>query len=485
MGVKLTGDVIESFAGMFLSPRYDDIRPTAQFHREAWALYCSDVPAAMVIAPRDHAKSTALTFDYILSEALFRRSDYIILIGATEEASQEQMSNISDELHTNDDLIREFHVKGFPTDTKTDLVCELADGHQFRILGRGAEQKIRGRLWKGKRPNLMICDDMEDDEQVENADRRKKFRKWFFRAAKQALSKQGRIRVHGTILHEDSLLNRLRKNSTWKHLFYKAHTSFDDFSDILWPERWTETELRAKRQEFIDDNDAAGYSQEILNDPFDNSEAFIRRADMLPMEERDHEKPKLFYVGCDFAVSTRDKANKTSFTIGGKCVENFIHIVDQRTGRWDALTWIDEMFTIQARWNPETFFVEDGVIWKAVKSTIEREMRVRNVWLNFTAILPVSDKAVRARPYQKRSRSGSMKYDKEADWYTVYETIILKFTGRGDAVSDDELDSTAILVKGCETYTEVEAEDFYDEDEWSFLRNDPKIDLGRNPVTGY
>ena len=41
-----------------------------------------------------------------------------------------------------------------------------------------------------------------------------------------------------------------------------------------------------------------------------------------------------------------------------------------------------------------------------------------------------------------------MKYDKEADWYTVYETIILKFTGRGDAVLDDESGFTAILVKG-------------------------------------
>ena len=91
MSVQLTGPLVEAFAGMFLSPRYDDLRPTAGFHREAWELYCGDHPQCMVIAPRDHAKSTALTFDYIMAEALFRRSDYIILIGATEEASQEQM----------------------------------------------------------------------------------------------------------------------------------------------------------------------------------------------------------------------------------------------------------------------------------------------------------------------------------------------------------------------------------------------------------
>jgi hypothetical protein len=49
----------------------------------------------------------------------------------------------------------------------------MNDGHRFRIIAKGAEQRIRGRLWKGKRPNLLVCDDMEDDEQVENADRRR------------------------------------------------------------------------------------------------------------------------------------------------------------------------------------------------------------------------------------------------------------------------------------------------------------------------
>ena len=206
--VKLTADIVEAFAGTFLSPRYDQARPTPPFHREGWALYTSDHPQCMLVAPRDHAKSTGLTFDYILAEVLFRASDYVILVSSTEDGAAEQLGNIAEELHENEDLIREFGVKGFESSSKTDIIVKMADGHRFRILARGAEQRIRGRLWKGKRPNLLVCDDMEDDEQVENADRRVKFRRWFFRAAKQALSKSGKIRVHGTILHDDSLLSR-------------------------------------------------------------------------------------------------------------------------------------------------------------------------------------------------------------------------------------------------------------------------------------
>ena len=149
--VPLTADLIESFAGTFVSPRYDNRAPTPLLHREAWALYCSDHPQVMCIAPREHAKSTALTTVYILAEVLFRNSDYVMLVGSTEEFAAEQLGNISDELRSNEDIIREFSVKGFDMDSRTDIIVRLQDGHTFRILCRGAEQRIRGRLWKGKR----------------------------------------------------------------------------------------------------------------------------------------------------------------------------------------------------------------------------------------------------------------------------------------------------------------------------------------------
>lgn len=424
--VKLSAALIEAFAGMYLSPRYDEPSPTPAFHREAWALYTSGAPRAMVVAPRSHAKSTGLTFDYILAEVLFRTSDYVILVSSTEELAVEQLSNIIEELAENEDLRRDFKIQEFKRSAASDVIVQCTDGHRFRVLARGAEQRIRGRLWKGKRPNLMICDDMEDDEQVENVDRRSKFRRWFFRAAKQALSQTGKIRVHGTILHEDSLLSRLRRNKTWQHRFYKAHESFDDFSNILWPERWDEEKLRAIRQEFIEDGDAAGYSQEYLNDPLDHAEAYLRRDDFLPMQPEDHDEPKRICIGADLAVSKADKANRTSFTVGGKDVNNLLYVIDQRVGRWDTLEWIEELFTLQERYNPEVVWIEDGVIWKSVAPMVYREMQVRDVRINFEPILPIKDKAVRGRSLQRRMRAGQCRFDKQATWYPGYEAELLR-----------------------------------------------------------
>ncbi len=488
--VQLNADLVEAFAGTFISPRFDDARPTPAFHREAWGLYTSPFPSCMVIAPRDHAKSTSLTTVYILAEALFRSSDYIILVGSTEENAVEQLGNIVEELTENEDLQEAFHFKKFIRVSGPDVIAELKDGHRFRILAKGAEQRIRGKLWKGKRPNLLVCDDMEDDEQVENPDRRAKFRRWFFRAAKQALSKSGKIRVHGTILHDDALLSRLRKNRTWKHLFYAAHAGFDDFSNILWPERWSEEQLRQRRQEFIEDNDAAGYSQEFLNNPLDNSEAFLRKGDFLPMTEDDYDSDKVICAAADFAVSKADKANRTSFTVGGKDVNNLLHYVDQHVGRWDALEWIEVMFSIQQRWNPEVFWVEDGVIWKAVKAMVYREMQVRDIRINIEAIPSIKDKATRGRSYQRRMRAGQCRFDKRGEWYPGFEQENLRFTGIAQATLDDQFDSAALLSLGFDRMPQMEEEDFFTDDEiefergfWNSRRQAP-ID-GRSAVTGY
>ena len=483
--MKLTAEVIEAFAGMFLSTRYDDPQPTPQFHRDCWALYCSDVKQAMVVAPRDHAKSTGLSFDYILAEVMFRSSDYVIFIGSTEENAAELISNISDELHENDALVAEFGPFTFDTSSKTDIIVRFGDGYRFRILARGAEQRIRGKMWNGKRPNLLVCDDMEDDEQVENKDRRLKFRKWFFRAAKQALSQNGKIRVHGTILHEDSLLSRLKRNSVWTHLFYKAHASFDDFSDILWPQRWTEAKLRERQQEFVDDGDAGGYSQEFLNDPMDNSEAYIRKEDFLPMEESDFDKPMIVAAAADFAVSKADKANRTSFTIGGKCVNNILYYLDERVGRWNTLEWLDEMFLIQRRWNPDIFWVEDGVIWKGISPTVYREMQIRNIWINIQPRASIKDKATRGRSYQRRMRAGGCRYNKDTSWYPGFEQEVLKFTGNSEATLDDQFDSAALLSLGFEDLSHMTDEDFKSEEEEEMERNDPRVASGRNIHTGY
>src|SRR5882672_9280574 len=109
--MKLTSELIESFSGVYLSPRYDSAQPTPEFHRECWDRYCSPARAAATAAPRNHAKSTALTHDYGLAVALFREESYIIIVGSSEEMAIEHLGDIANELRENEELIQAFEIK--------------------------------------------------------------------------------------------------------------------------------------------------------------------------------------------------------------------------------------------------------------------------------------------------------------------------------------------------------------------------------------
>lgn len=483
--MKLTAQLVENFARMFLSPMWDTPKPTAIFHRLTWALYCGDDPLVAVAAPRGHAKSTALTHTFILAMVLFRVESHVMLISSSEELAMGQLIDIAKDLRENDDLRAEFGISKFHTDSKGEIIVRCDDGYEFRILARGVEQRVRGIKWGGRRPGLIIGDDMEEDEQVENVARRRKLSKWVNRAMIPMGRRGCKVRIHGTILHQDSLLAKMMKRSSWKSLFFKAHQSYDDFSNILWPEQFSEKDLRDKRQEFIDDMDSAGYSQEYLNDPHDDEDAYLRREWFRPMSEEDHDEPKLICAGIDFAISKADAANRTSITVGGQDTAHTLHFVDQRVGRWDSEEIIEEIFAVATRWRPDVFFVESGQIWLSLWPTIRKEMLRTGRFLNFEPRTPIKDKASRGRAFQKRMKAGACKFDKDASWYNAYEEELLRFTGASEATLDDQFDSSALLALGFEDLADVETEDFDEEDEIEMKRHDPRNTQGRSAVTGY
>lgn len=485
---QITAEHVEAFAGVYLAHRYDQPQPTPEFHRECWARYCSSHPACATAAPRNHAKSTGLTHDFALACVCLRVEDYIIVVGASEEMAVEHLQDMVAELEENEELRTKWAIKGFVKKTSADIIVECVDGHQFRILARGSEQKIRGRKWRGKRPGLILCDDLEDDEQVENKDRRAKFRKWFFRACKQALRDGGRIRVHGTILHIDSLLAHLMKNKSWDSRRYKAHKSMSDFSEILWPEKFPEARLRLIKQEFVNEGDSAGYSQEYLNDPQDDEDKYLHAEWFVPMTDEDHQLWKKFACGIDFALSKKKAADTTQFVVGGKDLNNITHIVDIRGGRLNSAEIIDMFFEIHAAWHPR-FFPENGKEWLAIEPILIKEMLARNTFLDIAEPLtPIDDKKTRGRPFQKRMKVRACRFDTMADWFPDYKEECLMFTGNSDAAHDDKFDASATLFMGLEIDPELEDGDEKSDEELEFEREAEFWKgggEGRSSITGY
>jgi predicted phage terminase large subunit-like protein len=501
----LTAEVVEGFVGSVLAKRFDQPAPIPPCHREWWELCTSKHPFVAIAAPRGFAKSTAITHSYTLACVLFRERSFVLLISGTEAQAILFLNDIKSELKDNTAIHQLFGTPRFLKDAETDIIVELSDGHKFRIIAKGSEQSLRGAKWLNRRPDLLICDDIEEDEQVMNKDRRDKFRRWFFGALIPCRSDNGIIRVVGTILHMDSMLERLmpefQLQSKRKHLFlkieplktwteqstgwrsvkYRAHD--DAFEHLLWPEKKSEKELRSIRANYMAQGLPEVYSQEYLNIPIDDSVAYFKKGEFVDRTLDDQKKSLRFYIASDLAISEKDRADWSAFVIGGLDENGLLHIVNVIRERMDAREIVETIFALEKHYKPEVFAVEKGQIEKAIGPFLNEEMPKRNIWPQILPLSPSVDKWNRARSIQGRMRARAVRFDKDADWYQDFESELTRFPRDKH---DDQVDAFAylglILDRMVEAPTEQEIADdiYYDAYEQSGL-----LELGRNSTTGY
>lgn len=474
--VDLTPAVIEGFVKSLLWKSFDEPSPTPDFHRELWELCCSDSPLVAIGAPRGHAKSTAISFVYTLAAVLFRQAKFVLLVSDTEGQAMMFLDQIKTALQTNVDLINFFGIKDFETDSKTDIIVRHDDGYKFRILAKGAEQKVRGLTWDLLRPDLIIGDDLENDEIVMNDERREKFRLWMIKALLPCRAPKGKVRLVGTILHLDSFLARVlplegerdtledpsglkftskNKKKLFKGVLYKAHVGshpreIKKKSDILWPDHQS-----FSRQFFSEKYDTAveighpeGYAQEYLNRPLDEATSFFRRSDLVAIskDERDalaeKSMPLYYYAGADLAITENERADYSAFIVVGIDARGIMYVMDVVRERMDGRRIVDTILGIQKQWGLTWFAIEKEKTSKSIMPFLREEMLKTGIFVNTVDIVPHVDKTARAQSIQSRMRIGAVKFPKDHDWYPTLESEFLTFP-RGK--HDDQVDAFSCI----------------------------------------
>jgi predicted phage terminase large subunit-like protein len=507
--IKLDSATIEGFAGSCLVPYFDNPTPFKDFHRELWELCTSNERFVAICAPRRHSKSTTVTIVYTLAALLFRQRKYAVIVSDTESQSTLFVGQIKQILYDSKDIQEMFGIaindKGepdFEKDTNTDFILSFKDGAKMRVVAKGAEQKLRGLLWDGSRPDLIVVDDILNEELVMNKDRRDKLRRWFYGSLIPCRSKDGIIRFVGTPMNADDILESLMpstyskntihtplrttqktKLGMWKVIKYRAHT--EDFSQILWPEMHSRVALEELKKELTDQGIPEVYSCEMLCDPVDDSVRLFKPGDIHDFMGEDRKKDLTYYVSADFAISTADKADWTVFMIGGMDSNGMLYIKDVIRDRMDGLTIVQTMLSLQRRWKPVVFGIEEGQISKTIGPFLDRMMMEENTYLSVEPLRPhKTDKVSRSRSIQARMRAGAVRFDKDSDWYSTLEHELLQFP-RGK--HDDQVDALSylglIINKMVEGRTEKEmADEEYMEEYREFA--DEHAD-GRSAVTGY
>lgn len=504
--IKLTPELIYGFTGSLLSGRFDEPAPTPDCHLEWWGLCCSDEKRVAIAAPRGHAKSTAISKSYALAAALFRDSQFIVIISDTYKQATNFLGEIKRELSSNDLLRSAFGVKEFLTDREDEIVVLMEDGYEFKFLAIGSEQKIRGLIWNGKRPDLIIGDDLENDEIVMNPDRREKFRNWIFNAVLPAMSKKGRIRIVGTILHMDSMLERFMpkdndENSVhydlkvemknpkngWRGVRYRAHD--EDFKKILWPIKWDEKRFRELRSMFRAQGNPEGYYQEYLNRPIDPSHTFFKKDDFTEFEELDYKRDWAYaptYCSTDLAVSDKTRRDFSAIGIASTNESNQLCLRHVTRDRMDSKEIVDVIIRLYRQFKFSVLLIGKGTIEKSIGPFLKERMAQENIYFHIEAIPELEDKRLRAQSIRGRMRSGGVKFNKRTSWYPEFEQELLEFD-RG--THDDQVDFMSLfgmyLDKLVAAPTRRDISDLEFEEEQDFYRSFGMEDEGRNQTTGY
>lgn len=272
-------DKVLLWGHFFLGHYFRD--PSPEFHRDLIRRFFSN-KNEYTAAPRGFSKTTVLQTccDFSIVNKLDR---FIVIVEKTFTEAAEVIKGVHDEFIDNENILRAYGQlvnKAWDTAIGLNAVKNPeAKGDVFingvRIRGKGFNKSIRGLKTRQWRPTRIILDDIEEDEHINNPEQRKKYENNYNKGIQPAVDVDGTIKVFGTILHQDSLLNNLVSNHAG--VIYRAHEGDDPalapIETFLWPTRWSRERLIKKRKDMMSSGQSSSaYAQEYLNNPISDEE---------------------------------------------------------------------------------------------------------------------------------------------------------------------------------------------------------------------
>lgn len=241
---------LEVFSKVFLPHIFTS--PFCDGHREIFdALQDKKRQKIAIEAPRGFGKSSIVNLAFPMHQLVFQEIRYLVPISCSSSKAVEQSENLKNELMSNETM----KALGFPAlQTKDDWSKDQwLTSTGIKVLPRGAGQQIRGLNHRGARPDLLIPDDLEDPTDVKNELIRDKTKRWFFTDMLNSVDKKRDdwyVRVVGTPLHEDSLLENLFDKNQAKDWHTIRIRIADDNFEALYPEYFSTARIKTISDEY-------------------------------------------------------------------------------------------------------------------------------------------------------------------------------------------------------------------------------------------
>jgi hypothetical protein len=190
------------------------------------------VTPVAVAAPREFAKTTVCAFGYVLHQICFGQRHFILIGSDSEDLASDLTGYIYLELFYNERLHQDFG-QLVKTNRAVDDFTTLND---IRVKARGRGQRLRGLKHRQWRPDLVILDDLENDQNVRNPEIVQQILDWVKSAVYPALDARGTLMIIGTILRWRSALHLMLTSpeEPYCHFQRRLYRAVQEDGSSLW-----------------------------------------------------------------------------------------------------------------------------------------------------------------------------------------------------------------------------------------------------------
>jgi len=313
-----------------------------EFHKDIYSLVTKTKDGyKLIVAPRGHAKSTAICIIFVIWCTMFEHKNCISIIGSSKELAEGWIRKVRLELDHNP-IYTEIMWDWKTDKTRQDYIeIKSLKGGIVEIKAVGASGKIRGR-----RPDLAIMDDIEDDEAVQSKEQRTKLRAWLDKAVIGTLLPKGQLVCIGTILHHDGLLQNILDNPIgWETLFFQAYIGgTEDEDHVLWKEQFSHEDLQGKKKVM----GSWAFSSEYMNIPVSSDDAPFKPENI----RRFKTKPDKFSVVfvADPAYTEGNQSDYKAGAIIGKDTDNNRYLLDILLTRLPQADYLQACLNMILKW---------------------------------------------------------------------------------------------------------------------------------------
>ncbi len=414
-----TDDTIKFF--IWLNTYFDEENKSAESHFQLMDHLFRKFQFKGFECSRGLAKSTLIGIYHLLYIAFlgkkpnFGKVDYVLYIMDTVAqvgANFEQLITILDE---NVELRKHLSIKKSRLGDDPTLYIYNKDlKRMIYFKGRGAGQKMRGTRIMGKRPNIILLDDIENDENVESKESREKLKNWFFNAVIPAVNPNNfEIDFIGTPIHQDALLLNLLEGAGDDEFFKQYEFNFiqlpaaekltaamirgDDPTPIVsaWKDRFTLKYLSTMYGLYASQNKLTSFWQEFMLEiaPKENLLFDIDKIRRYEMDAIKEQLPNFtYYISVDLAISQKDSADYTVIAVVGVNDNNDWFLVDGFFGRIKPDETITKVFEYVKMYRPYSVVLEKVAFQTSMKTFMENEMLRRGTYFGIEMVTRPSHK---------------------------------------------------------------------------------------------